>query len=351
MIYKVNGEMIALAREARGLTQVALAKAVGLSQGVLSRYERAWPEIPGEHLHAIAGELKRPLSFFLWEERRYGASCVHHRKLQSVSQRNLRMVQAQVDLVRMQTARLLRYTEVETSYQFHRLDLVKLGSAEEVARRMRALWQLPMGPIRNVVDVIESAGGVVYRCPFGDIGVDGVSQWPLDVPNLPPVFFVSENIPGDRQRWTLAHEIGHMVMHHLPTNDPEAEANRFAAEFLMPAAEIGRDLKQLTLPKAAALKSHWKVSMQAIIRWARVLGKLSENQYEYLFKQLGARGYRTCEPVPLPSEETQLFQEMQNVLRREGRRTDDEVSDYLGLPVTEYRDVFLRGQPGLRLVS
>lgn len=342
--------MITLAREVRGITQSALAKELGIAQGTLSRYERGWSEIPDDHFKALVDVLRRPPSFFLWSERRYSASCVHHRRQQCVSQKDLRIIQAQIDLVRMQSTRLLKYTEVESDYSFHRLDLHKLKSPEEAARRLRALWQLPMGPISSVVDSIESAGGVVFRCPFDGVKVDGVSQWPLDAPDLPPVFFVNELAPGDRQRWTLAHEIGHVVLHHLPTDDPEKEANRFAGEFLMPADEIGTDLKNLTLPKAAALKSHWKVSMQGIIRWARALGKITQNHYEYLFKQIGARGYRLCEPVPLPAEEPRLVVEMQAVLRRVSGRGERDMSDYLGISVEEYREVFLRGQPGLRLV-
>jgi Zn-dependent peptidase ImmA (M78 family) len=302
-------------------------------------------------LDTACAELRRPRSFFTWNERRYAASCIHHRKLESVSLRDLRSITAQVDIARMQSARLLKYTEIESSYSFHRLDIHKLGSPAEAARRMRALWQLPMGPIRSVVDAIESAGGVVFRCPFGPIRVDGVSQWPLDSGDLPPVFFVNEDAPGDRQRWTLAHEIAHVVLHHLPTDDPEVEANRFAGEFLMPSDEISPELKELTLPKAAALKSHWKVSMIAIIRWARHLKQISQNQYEYLVKQMGAKGYRLCEPVPLPAEEPQLLPEMQAVLKREGGKSADDMSEYLGLPVAEYRDTFRHGFPGLRLVS
>lgn len=351
MTNNLNGEMLALAREARGLTQRALAEQLGISQAHLARLERGLLVIPVELLATICEKLGRPSSFFTWDERRYSASCIHHRKLECVSLRELRSIQAQIDIARMQSARLLKYTEVETAYRFHRLDLPKLGSPQEAARRLRALWQLPMGPVRSVVDSIESAGGVVFCCPFGGIRVDGVSQWPLDASELPPVFFVNECAPGDRQRWTLSHEIGHVVLHHLPTDDPEAEANHFAGEFLMPADEIGPELKNLTLPKAAALKSHWKVSMFAIIRWAKSLGKITANQYEYLSKQMGARGYRLCEPVPLPAEEPQLLQEMQTVLKREGGQSADALSEYLGLPVDEYREMFRRGFPGFRLVS
>jgi Zn-dependent peptidase ImmA (M78 family) len=116
---------------------------------------------------------------------------------------------------------------------------------------------------------------------------------------MPPVFFVHEDVPGDRERWTLAHEIGHVVMHHQPTDgDIEEEANLFGNEFLTPAEEIGPDLLNMTLQKAAELKLYWKVSMQAIIVRAYQCRKITRNQFSYLFRQLSAKGYRKCGQHP-----------------------------------------------------
>ena len=81
--------------------------------------------------------------------------------------------------------------------------------------------------------------------------VDAAHLW---LAGLPPLFFVNENLPGDRLRWTLAHEVGHAVMHRNPTGDVEGEANRFASEFLMPRDQIAHQLDAITLEKAAALK-------------------------------------------------------------------------------------------------
>lgn len=351
MSQSVNGEMITLAREACGLTQRDLAESLSVTQATISRYESGWVEIPADHLVSLSSVLGRPQSFFFWKERLYGASCLYHRRKQKITVRDLNKIHAQVNLLRMQAARLLQYADVSTDYKFHRLDMKKLGSPEEAARRLRQLWQLPTGPVRNVVDSIESAGGVIFLCDFESDQVEGISQWPLDAPELPPVFFVRDSAPGDRERWTLAHEVGHIVMHHLPTDDPEAEANRFAAEFLMPADEIAADLRGLTLPKAAALKSYWRVSMQAIIRWALVLGKITQNQYEYLFKQMGARGYRTCEPVLIAPEVPRLLHEVLRVHRRSSGATIRELSDFMGLLEADFRSEYLQNAEGVRLVG
>ena len=70
------------------------------------------------------------------------------------------------------------------------------------------------GTASMMCSAIERAGGIVCRCEFGTRKVDGISQWPIDADDTPPIFFVNRAVPGDRQRWTLAHEIAHVVLRH-----------------------------------------------------------------------------------------------------------------------------------------
>ena len=263
----------------------------------------------------------------------------------------LRIIHAKVNLIRLQAAKLLREAKVTSNYSFHRLDPQKHGGPEGCAQKLRQLWQLPPGPIRSVVRSIESAGGMVFRCPFGPVRVDGISQWPLDAPEMPPVFFVSDEIPGDRERLTLCHEVGHVIMHHLPTEeDPEEEANRFARAFLMPAEEIGPELSNMTLQKAAALKSYWKVSMQGIILHAHRLGKISDIQYGSLYQQLGAKKYRKCEPVPIPPEEPEMFKDLLAFYRQSLGRNLKDLSLLLGELEEEFVAKYQRNFSDFRLV-
>lgn len=345
---KFNSEMLTLAREGAGLSQTALSKLVPVTQATLSRYESGLITPTPEHIRLLASALDRPERFFYLQERLYSASCMYHRKRSSLALGVEKKVHAQVNELRIHSSILLAEAEIQSMFAFHRLEM-QSGGPEHAAQTLRRLWQLPIGPVRSVVASIERAGGLVFCCPFGTPKVDGISQWPLDNPSLPPVFFVNENIPGDRQRWTLAHEIGHVVLHHLPTIDPENEADRFAAEFLMPAREIASELSSLSLQKAAALKSCWKVSMAAIIRHAYRLGKISERQYRYLFMEMSRRGYRTCEPLPIPQEEPEMFREIIAVHRQAHGRTTKALSEMLGMHEQRFIEDYWRSTSRLKI--
>lgn len=124
------------------------------------------------------------------------------------------------------------------------------------------------------------------------------------------MFMVNARIPTDRLRWTLMHEVGHILMHRFPTDSMEREADQFAAECLMPAAQVRPHLHAITLAKLASLKPYWRVAMSALLRRAADLGTVSPRTKQYLWTQMGIHGYRKHEPIEIPPEEPTLLKEL-----------------------------------------
>ena len=348
----VNPEMLALAREARGLTQTELAKALGTTQAYISKYESGFLKYPAGDLAQISRILDFPKSFFLQPDVVYGfgSSCFYHRKRQSISLADLRRLHAQLNVFRLQIARLLKAgVEIEPRVAFEPMNLEDYEQAPEfVARALRASWNLPLGPITNLVAVIERAGGIIFKCPFGTSKVDAISLW---VPDAPPMFFLNEQAPGDRLRWTLAHELGHLIMHRVPTPDMEREADRFAAEFLMPEPEIRPHLVKLSLAKLAQLKPYWKVSMQALVKRAAGLGKITPRQYRTFFMMFGKLGYRMQEPVSIPSEDPVLVKGILDLHQKQHGYSIAELSEMVNSTPDRFMETFLPREVKVRVVD
>lgn len=305
----VNKDMITLARESRGWTQAALASELRISQSKISKYEAGAIEVSEEDLEELARVLRFRIEFFLQEDAVYGfgSPCIYHRKRASTTVGDLRRVHACVNVKRIQVDRLLRNVEMRAPLSFHRMDIDSFnGDPAAIARLLRKAWSLPNGPVSNVVSAIENAGGVVVDRDFDVDELDAVSQW---APNQPPLFFVNSGRPTDRLRWSLIHEVGHIVMHTIPSTNQEAEADKFAAEFLMPEREIRVDLSQqrVTLESLAALKMKWKVSMAALARCAHDLGITSSSEHQRIFVKMSKLRWRKQEPVSLPSETPTLL--------------------------------------------
>src|SRR5690348_11045865 len=118
-----NPEMLVIARESRDYSQTEFAKLIRIQQGTLSKIEgRLLP--PSEDLiQSISDILNLPIEFFYQTERVYGfnSTVYFHRKRQSLSEKTLRRLHAQMNITRMRIARLLRSVELPPC-KFHRFD-------------------------------------------------------------------------------------------------------------------------------------------------------------------------------------------------------------------------------------
>lgn len=333
-----NYEMLILARQARGMTQAKLAKNSGVSQSTISKIEHGTRPLSDEDVGKFASALGYPPEFFSRNAKQYGQGTVcHHRKLQSVPIEKLRQVHACMNVTRMATADLLNGVEINPTYSLPRLEVEDFGSPEEIARLARQMWQIPLGPIKSMIGVVEGAGCIVVPCDFGTDKIDAISQRPEDTP---PFIFVSVTAPGDRLRFNLAHELGHILMHAEPAPEQEAEANAFAAEFLMPAKEIKPQLRKLDLSRLADLKRHWKVSMQALIYRAHTLGLITERQQRSWFMRFNKLGYRKTEPVEIPREQPTLISRVIKFHRDQHGYTDAELGCATRLLQDEFHEIF-----------
>ena len=208
----------------------------------------------------------------------------------------------------MHLRKLLEAAEVAHSADIPKLDVNDYEDPEEIAGVVRAHWKVPRGPLANLTLLAERAGIFVVHSPLSGTSISGVT---FAVPGLAPLVVLNSDQPADRQRWSFAHEIGHLVMHRLPSASMEDEANAFASALLMPADDIRPSFlgRKVDLKVLAALKPEWRVSMQAILMRARGIRAVSENQAQYLWKQISARKYRLREPPELdfPSEKPTIL--------------------------------------------
>jgi Zn-dependent peptidase ImmA (M78 family) len=174
-------------------------------------------------------------------------------------------------------------------------------------------------PILHVINLIERAGVLVLGLPVALKKRDAFSVWMTTKEGgRRAVVAIAQGVPGDRLRFSTAHELGHIVMHttiEKGFTDLEREANRFAAELLMPHEAMRAEMRSpVTLASLATLKARWGVSIQALIVRARDLEVISERQYRYLFEQIGLRGWRTREPGAIPLEKPRALRKMAELL-------------------------------------
>lgn len=286
--------MLMVARESRRMSQTTLAKAAGVSQPALSQMEAGIFVPTDEVLSRLAEQLRYPVSLFSAALRFQQLPLTFFRKKARIGVRDVNAIRARVNLTRLRVEILLRGAEHQEA-RVALADSAKEGlSPEAAARRLRRYWNVPPGPIGSLTALVEAHGILVVPVDFGTAMVDGLSLYePND--SVPPMIFLNPALSADRFRLTLAHELGHVVLHHhlsIPreTKDMEDEAFRFASEFLMPSVEIRNYLTHLDMYRLAALKKQWRVSMRALLKKAERLELIPERRARGLWVQLSRDG-------------------------------------------------------------
>ena len=204
------------------------------------------------------------------------------------------------------------------------------------------------GPVPNLIEHLEDHSIVVVPMQNRADAFMGLSVYE-PARTIPPVMFFNSDAPADRVRWTIAHELGHLVLHHHQRALPEQceeEADAFASEFLMPERDIRHHLNaRLGLNDLAQLKLHWRVSMQALLVRAGALGRLTKSQSTRLWKQLSFFGYRSHEPNAFPLEPHTLLPELIRVHVEDLGFTLDDLCALLWLEPEEVRALYRPDEP------
>ncbi|MHB0978157.1 MAG: helix-turn-helix domain-containing protein [Minisyncoccota bacterium] len=347
--------MLTLAREARELSQVKLAKLLGVSQAVLSRIENGL-RVPDDALLAKLSEhLRFPVSLFLQPDEPLPLPLTFYRKKARLSKLAQDRIHAQMNFALMHVDRLARSTEIEADLELRTVDPEEFGSPAAIARSLRAFWQVPRGPVADLTSLMERAGIIVWVTDVGSDDLSGFSVWKM---TKRPLVLVNSRDPADRQRHTLAHELGHIVMHHRcmvsENADVEQQANEFASEFLMPAVDVTPHLAgHMSLAKLAALKPVWRVSMASLLVRAGTLGLVTKRYQQYLWMQMGKSGYRLREPAELDfqPEKPHLLRELFGYHVKELGYTDAEIASALHFDADELRRVYFgASRSGLQIV-
>lgn len=310
MIYS---EKIRQAREIRGLTQADLAAEIGKSKAIIAQVEGNFKLISDELLSSIAEATKFPIGFFSTPPHdEFPFSDVLFRAHAAVKRRSA------LDIVRQAEHVFHIGASIAHGLRQIPVTLSTLTDPPVVAalKTKRSLGLSPLEPVPHLIRTLERAG-VWFIALEKEEGRDAFCVWKKVGDTEVPIITIWSKEHGDRLRLSVAHELGHLVMHKvLPgksQKEVETEAFQYGAEFMMPEEAMRKEIvAPVTLTSLAKLKTRWGVSIQALVRRAYELRIITERQYHYLFQQLSAKGWRTQEPkqLDIPAEKPRLLRFM-----------------------------------------
>jgi Zn-dependent peptidase ImmA (M78 family) len=221
-----------------------------------------------------------------------------------------------------------------------------IRDAEDAARSVREDWGLGSDPIPQLAELLEERGIKVLSLSLKNI--DGLAAKVRRKDHMAArVVVVKSDAWSERKRFTLAHELGHMVMDPSPDmseEEIEKAAHRFAGAFLIPAdtlrAEMGSNRSSVSIGELVALKKRFGVSVQAIAYRCKDLGVLNQSAFVRLFKLFNQRGWRKppyAEPGAIPPtwEEPKRFERLCYRALAENMIGEPRAAELLGISVRE----------------
>jgi len=330
---------LVIARKRRGLTLTKLGQLAGLSTRSLSLYENGH-QIPSEEtLRTLAATLDVSVAFL-------GGTDIEEIPEDAVSFRALSKMTARQRDRALSSGRIALliddWIDARFSLPGPKVPSLTGHDPEAAAEVVRARWGLGEKPITNMLHLLEAHGVRVYSLTAENRELDAFSlHW-----HGRPFVFLSTDKSGERGRFDAAHELGHLVLHG-EHEDPhredetsqrpcaEAEANRFAAAFLMPRASVlARGLYGATPERILKAKRIWKVAAMALTHRLHELELLTEWGYRTACVHLSRLGYRSSEPHGIARESSQLLAKVFRSVRDEGE-TPAKIAADIGISVDE----------------
>lgn len=332
-----QGARIKHARESRGYSQTELARLMGMPQAALSRTENQ-EQVDYQLLMKFSTVLGYPVSYFDKEPFRIRDNgTMHYRKRASVKVKDLMKYDSHNDDL------LIAIDALMDSIDIPELDIPSIIPTPEltpaaIAYNLRQALGLGIQPVDRIVHLLEKHGIIVYFLnPEGE-AADKIDGFTAFTPKGYAVILADGTRSNDRIRFTLAHELGHLVMHLRRGEKPaesedeqEDQANQFAAEFLMPRDVCGRDFYGLKFRELAFWKRKWLVSKAAIIHRAAELGCITASTAQYYYITMGRIGEKKQESVWVDCDRPVMVQKMVTLHRNALGYSDEELTQIMGL--------------------
>lgn len=323
-----------------GMSQPELASWLGIDSGVVSRFENGRVLLDDDQIRQICRILKCQPEFATMGDSMVAATRPMLRAYADASQRTVKQQIAHCTTV-MEVIGMLGLETLPNGFPMCDIDPADDEEIESFASAVRGAAGFDEDDVvSNCIRAAERIGVVVLPMS-NELGRHlGLS---LRVDSQ-PFMCISRNSssPGDRQRYTVAHELGHLALHgHLPppqfseeSRELERQANRFAGAFLAPADALVDDLREqggrVTLNTLARLKARWGVSIKALVMRFRDIGIIDGHHARSLFKQISSRGWNKGEPVPVGHEEAIWLSKALN-RKTSGHGSLDSIAAQIGI--------------------
>lgn len=278
------------ARKLRAWSQQNLADKIDVSKNMISKYERGESIPSSEVLIKLAKSFQLSLDYF-FTPFAVELGAINFRKKSNLGIRRLDAIKEEVRL------KLSNYIEIENILRIdnafattiQKREINALEDLEEIVLKIREDWKIGLDPVHNITQLLEDQRIKVIEIAEQENLFDGMATL---IDDKYAVIVVNKNFPIERKRFTLLHELGHLIL-DIPDGDEKEEekyCNQFAAEFLFPKSsvlkEFGNKRNSIAVRELIEAQKKYGISIQAIVYRLVDLNVISKHRQQNFYKQI-----------------------------------------------------------------
>jgi len=280
------------ARKLNMLSLQEVADGIGVSKQMVSKYERG-ESIPNSTRLIKLGKLfgQKVDYFFRVEQVELGE--VNFRKKAKFGKKQQDALKEQIKIKLENYLGLEDLLSIDHSFE-NVLANETIQSVEDIEKavlKLRTHWKIGMDPVHNIIQLLEDK--FIKVIELKDLGEDFDGLACLANEQYPAIV-VNGHFPVERKRFTLLHELGHLLLQipNCERKEIEKICNQFAAEFLLPKQilieEYGGKRKHVTLPELIASQKKYGLSIQSLIYRMVDAEILSEEQGKRFYQKINS---------------------------------------------------------------
>ena len=347
------GQRLKLARRRSGLSLRALASRIDgrVSAQAIGKYERGEMMPSSTVAIALADALDVSMSYLMSTSSTSSVSLesVEFRGEAPAKAKDRAVVEAEVlDNV----DRYLQIEEILGIVDSHNADpgptpyrIQTMEDSEDAATSLRAAWNLGNGPIPDIPQLLEERGIRVFKLRLTST-LDGLTCHVRRTDGVDvPVIVYSDEKSIERQRFTIAHELGHTVMDVPSDLSEEVACNRFAAAFLVPGDvlkwQVGRHRLNFGFGELVEIKQKFGISAAALVTRMQELGIIRQKTADAIFGGIGST-WKSKEPCPLSRPESPgRFRRLCLRALAEDEISTSKAAELLRMPASEIEQIMV----------
>lgn len=278
------------ARKLKGLSMKEVADVLEVSKQMISKYEKGI-SMPNSAKLIKLSKLFNLKTDYFFNSFKIELNKVTFRKKSSFPAKKQDSLKEQIKI------KLENYLYVEDSlsidYSFtNPIDHILIRNIEDIEKavyQLKTKWEIGFDPVHNIIQILEDKRIKIIEISDIDNKFDGLATF---VDDKYPIIVLNERFPVERKRFSLLHELGHLLLNIAKDTDLKEEeiCNKFASEFLIPretlSEEFGGKRKHITLSELTSIQEKYGVSIKAIVYKLRDIGILSDSQHSGFYKKI-----------------------------------------------------------------